>query len=381
MRRLLVLVILLAIVAADVFADTDVVLLKSPNDGIQPQAVSDKSGTVHLLYYKGDALAGDLFYVRRSRGDDDFSKPIRVNSESGAAIAAGTVRGGQIAVGKNGRVHVAWNGSNKVKGKTGSAMLYSRLDDDGAGFEPQRNLMSRTAVLDGGGSVAADADGNVYVTWHAVSVDGERSEEYRQVWISRSNDEGKTFVEETPAWAKPTGACGCCSMRAYADTAGVLNVVYRGAQNGDNRDIYLLASRDRAQSFDGVLMHPWKIAACPMSTIAIAEGPSGVVAAWETDGQIFFANVKPRLAEYSVPRAVAGRGTARHHPAVAVNRKGEMVIAWTEGTGWQKGGTLAWQVFDSEGEPTTQSDRLKGGIPVWGLPTVVSSADGFLIVH
>ena len=30
-----------------------------------------------------------------------------------------------------------------------------------------------------------------------------------------------------------------------------------------------------------------------MSTMALVEGPDGVVAAWETDGQIYFAGVKP----------------------------------------------------------------------------------------
>ena len=42
-------------------------------------------------------------------------------------------------------------------------MLYTRLNDQGTAFEPQRNLMLRTFGLDGGGTVAADAAGNVYV--------------------------------------------------------------------------------------------------------------------------------------------------------------------------------------------------------------------------
>jgi DNA-binding beta-propeller fold protein YncE len=42
-------------------------------------------------------------------------------------------------------------------------MLYARLDDAGTAFEPQRNLIQVAAGLDGGGSVAADQAGNVYV--------------------------------------------------------------------------------------------------------------------------------------------------------------------------------------------------------------------------
>ena len=40
-----------------------------------------------------------------------------MNSQEGSAIAAGNIRGARIAIGQNGRIHVAWNGSvfsNKI---------------------------------------------------------------------------------------------------------------------------------------------------------------------------------------------------------------------------------------------------------------------------
>ena len=38
-----------------------------PNGGIQPQAALDDKGTLHLVYYTGDARHGDLFYARSKR--------------------------------------------------------------------------------------------------------------------------------------------------------------------------------------------------------------------------------------------------------------------------------------------------------------------------
>jgi hypothetical protein len=58
-----------------------------------------------------------------------------------------------------------------------------------------------------------------------------------------------------------------------------------------------------------------------------------------------------------------------------------MVLVWTEGTGWQKGGSLAWQVFDKTGKPSEEKGRMDRGIPVWGLPTVVATDEGFTIIH
>src|SRR5262249_54395214 len=34
-------------------------VVKTPNDGIQPQALSDGNGVVHLIYFKGEPGGGD----------------------------------------------------------------------------------------------------------------------------------------------------------------------------------------------------------------------------------------------------------------------------------------------------------------------------------
>ncbi|HJZ95654.1 MAG TPA: hypothetical protein VKE70_04065, partial [Candidatus Solibacter sp.] len=159
--------------AADNDSKNRVRLCRVPDSGIQPQAAPDHNGILHLVYYKGDAHHGDLFYARSKNGGATFSPAVRVN-RGGSAIAAGTIRGAQLALGKGGRVHVAWNGStnagplNPDSGKPGAPMLYTRLNDSGDAFEPERNLMHRSFGLDGGGSIAADKDGNVYVTWHGI---------------------------------------------------------------------------------------------------------------------------------------------------------------------------------------------------------------------
>jgi hypothetical protein len=229
----------------------EVTLLRVPNGGIQPQAVSDAKGTLHLIYFKGDnAGAGDLFYVRREAGTERFSEPLRINSRPSSACAVGSVRGGQLALGKGGRVHVVWNGVGTD---------YARLNDSGTAFEEQRNLMRQTDIPDGGGTVAADEQGNVYVVWHGIRKGERAGEENRQVWIARSEDEGKTFSLEAPAWAQPTGVCPCCSTRAFADHRGTVYLLYRSATAKVNRDAYLLSSLDYGKSFQESLIHKWKV--------------------------------------------------------------------------------------------------------------------------
>ena len=193
-------------------AGQSVRIMRVPQGGLQPQVAIDERGIVHLIYYTGDARKGNLFYARSTNGGTTFSAPIQVNSSPDAAIAAGTIRGAHLAVGKAGRVHVAWNGSsvaepgplNPDSGKNGMPMLYARLNDAGKAFEAQRNLMLRSFGLDGGGSIAADPSGNVYVAWHGIAESeakgtGKEGEARRRVWITKSGDEGRSFLRERMA--------------------------------------------------------------------------------------------------------------------------------------------------------------------------------------
>src|SRR5258706_5274819 len=116
-----------------------VTALRCPDAGIQPQAAVDSAGKGHLIYLKGDDGNSDIFYVTSSDDGRSWSKPIRVNSQPGAAIATGTVRGAHLAIGKGNRPHVAWMGSSTAEPKApndSTPMLYARLNDAGGAFEP-----------------------------------------------------------------------------------------------------------------------------------------------------------------------------------------------------------------------------------------------------
>jgi hypothetical protein len=357
-------------------------LLRVPNRGIQPQVAVDSKGIFHLIYFGGDAGGGDIFYVR-SKDGVSFSRPLRVNSKPGSAIAIGNIRGAHLAAGKKGRVHVAWNGSNKGEPKDSvkpAPMLYARINDAGTAFEPQRNIIRSAFGLDGGGSVAADQAGNVYVTWHAPEPD-TKGEASRRVWVAVSTNDGKTFAREKSAYAKPTGACGCCGMRAFADRKGKVYVLYRSAAEQTQRDMYLLISTDKGARFRGADLDPWKIETCPMSSAAFAEGPAGVLAAWETRGQVYYTRIDRATGKRSAPIAAPGHSQGRKHPVVAANAKGETILVWTEGMGWMRGGTLAWQVFDKSGKPTKDKGQADG-VPTWSLVAVFARGDGgFTVVY
>ncbi len=122
---------------------------------------------------------------------------------------------------------------------------------------------------------------------------------------------------------------------------------------------------------------------CIMSTEALGGSAAADVMAWETDGQIFTARINPKTHALSAPIAMPGAGKGRKHPAVAVNKNGNVLVAWTEGTGWNRGGGLAWQVFDAKGQPVAaETGRVRDGIAAWSTPAVFGKADGgFVVLH
>ena len=384
MFRILI-IVSLAITPASAGA-AHVAVIRTPDAGIQPQAEVDNRGVVHLIYFKGEADGGDVFYVHRKTGETEFSRPIKVNSQSGSVTAMGTIRGAQLALGKNGRVHVAWDGMGKgaarikINDKEEAPLLYARLNDSGTSFEPERNVITFAAGLDGGSSVAADAQGNVYVAWHAPRPGNTNGEAGRAVFIARSSDDGKTFEREKLALAKPTGACPCCGMRAFADLAGAVYILFRAAMEHVDRDETLLISPYPGAEFTIANVHKWKANICPMSSATLTAASDAVLAAWETDGQVYFAKVNSKTMQVSEPVSPKGKAN-RKHPVAVANERGETLFVWTENTSWGKGGAVVWQLFDSDGQSISRQQRADG-LPTWSLATAFAEANGdFVVVY
>jgi hypothetical protein len=183
-----------------------------------------------------------------------------------------------------------------------------------------------------------------------------------------------TFAKERAVSDAATGVCGCCALRLVATPGGELQLLYRSATRTVHRDIYSMVSRDQGRTFEGARVHEWEIGACPMTSMSIAAGTS-VQRAWETDGQVFFNSTAAGDPPKAPPVTAGGGAMRRKHPRLAVNQKGTVLLAWTEGTAWGRGGSLAWQAFGPDGRPTAERGT-RPGVPVWSFIAVLARPDG-----
>jgi hypothetical protein len=373
LRATIVALLLLCAAASSRAGAAEVKLARVPDGGLQPQVVIAADKTVHLIYLTGKPNAAAINYVCSSDGGGGaWSRPLIVSGDTSPAIAVGTIRGPHLAVGSNGTIHVAWMASPK-------AMMYARLPRGAKRFEPPRNLVTAHAGLDGGGSVAADGHGHVFVAWHAPATKPDGDEASRRVYLTTSSDDGRTFSAERAIFDRPTGACGCCGMRLFA-ARDRLFCSYRGAMESTHRGLFLLGSRDNGQSFTGVEFAPMELGICLMSTNAFAAAGDDALVAWETLGKISWGRIDSATgtsAERAIP--APGESKSQKHPALAISPAGEVLLAWTEGTKFGKGGSLARQVYDSTGASSGHVGRADG-VPAHSLPAAFCNEQGDFII-
>lgn len=343
-----------------------------PEPGLQPQVAVGSGGVVHLVYLLGEPGACDVRYTNRPVKGGTWTTPVTVNSEPRTAIATGTIRGAQLALGKGDSVQVVWNGSTggKKARMMHAPLFHARLVPGANTFSPQQNLLGDTTALDGGASIAADGKGGVSLVWHAAPA-GATGESSRLVYERRSKDDGLSFSTPAPLNLDQPGVCACCSLRAQLADDGTLTVLYRGARSQASRGMVLLTRRnDRSRQ---VTIDDWNVAACPMSSASLIPSGQGLLAAWENEGRISTGIVG------ATANGVQRTGPANaKHPALARNEQGWTLITSVMGSGWNKAGTLHWDLMNAEGRITASGSG--GKLPTWSFPAAHSCPDGSFVV-
>ena len=333
-----------------------------------PRAAVDTEGTVHLVYVGDGTNRANLFHATHWSGVPGWSAPQPVNRREQSVSGVGPVDGAQIALGPDNRVHVVWLQAEPAR------FVYARSRSDGSGFEPPRELSTGDeGSLEAGPAVAVDAYGNVFVFWHAGAVEDAR----RSVYLTISRDGGSTFEPARRVGPVGEGACACCALSALSDPAGAVHVSYRAAGDNVRRGQRLLTSTDAGRTFTDRLVHPWTLAACPVSTSHLFGGPRGMTVSWETEGQVYFAD----LERLDAVRSPAGKARFRRkNPTAAVDSRGDTLLAWGDGPGFSFGGSLHWQVFDTAGHPVGEPGGGDGTIIGGSTIAAVVQDDRFLVI-
>ncbi len=347
-------------------APPDVRRVRLEDGAGSPHAARDAAGALHIVYGRERAA----WYVRLEPKGREVGEPVRV-SPPGVEVEVGMERGPRIAVGREGRLHVAWMGPR------GRGVLYARSADGGRTFEAARDVLDRAVEVDGP-AIAADATGRVYVVWLDARLPPSPTSPFSGApFLARSTDDGATFGANEPIAHDYAGrACGCCSLSAETSPEGRLAVSFRGAHLSI-RDPFVLLADKEARRFAAarVSADQWKLDACPMSGIAFAfvpEGRGALVAAWMSAGRVYCA-AAGKDGRFGARVAATEKPGAREQklPGVAAAKGGSALVVWTEGP------TVRWLLLE-KGKPGARGEMA--GLPERSRPVPAVAGDGDLVI-
>ena len=309
-----------------IFAAPNVTVANIAGDAAVPDAEIAKDGSIHVAYVAGE----DVFYIASTNAGKTFTAPLRVNSEPGTAHPANMFRGPDVAIGKNGRIHVIWyvNAYQRKLPQDQWGVFYSHRDPGQTAFSKAVNLNHKPSD---NYSLAADEKGNVAVVWMAGGV-----------FVNTSKDNGETF--STAEQVEVADPCECCASRASYSPNGSLLISYRD-KTANIRDMHLLVRAPGAATFtkEKISGTPWEVTGCPMTGTYLANAGKEEIAAWETKGQIFYARIDPTTGKRKTNEIkVAERGK---WPVALADRNGNVLISWKEAS------VLKWQFFNATDQP------------------------------
>jgi hypothetical protein len=194
--------------------------------------------------------------------------------------------------------------------------------------------------------------------------------------LSISRDEGRTF--DAPRRIDPPGmgVCACCGLDAGIGPDGSGWVFVRGAAGKSQRGMQLLSAGAGSLDFQRRALDSWDLNQCPMSTARLSGFGGRSLAVWLSEGRIRLG----RMGVTDSVRALSESGRKANHPVVVpLEGSGSLVVAWTEGTAWQRGGDLAWRTVGADASQDSPVQRLPG-VPVWGSVAAWREADGHVTV-
>ena len=127
----------------------------------------------------------------------------------------------------------------------------------------------------------------------------------------------------------------CCIAAATANVRRDIVLAYLAARGSHLRRAQIKYLEHQCLSHE---QHGFRAGAC-----------NKVEGAWETGGQVYFEDL---TATASAP-VESGRERQPEPQASSLSPSRQTAkpsMAWTEGTGWMRGGSLAWQLYDAAGK-------------------------------
>ena len=288
--------------------------------------------------------ATDLYFARSEDGGATWSKPVRVNDESGE-IWGFSVSKPRIGVGPTGTIHVFYpaNDYSERYDKEMVSARYRRSTDNGktfsapitinspAGADKEDVLGEGLAATNSFGTMGVAPDGTIYTAWQNTD-EMQGHNDGADGFVAVSTDDGKSFGNPV-AVLPDNDICPCCQFTMAFDD----DTAYLGLRKiyDDGRDSAVARSTDRGKSFsvDGRLdFDRWDIDGCPLKPTELGIFGERVYATAYTGGEappgLYFTVSNDGGETFSGKQQVHPQADIADAPALTVDALGNARLVW-----------------------------------------------------
>lgn len=365
MKRIRLMTWLLSITAALLATQAYAEAVRVSEEGrraISPEIAIGPDGSVNLIWLDKGLTADrpppkprkpgehshrsstDLYFSRSTDGGRSWSKPVRINDESGE-VWGFSVSKPRIEVGPTGTVHVFYpaNDRSEAVGKAVVSARYRRSTDGGQTFgeaitmnrpvtEDREDLLGEgLAMSNSFGTMGVSPDGTVITAWQNVATMVDQTEGADGV-IAISTDDGATFSEEIIA-VPGNLVCPCCQLTlAFDGETALMGLRYLF---DEGRDSMVARSTDGGLSFEkaGRLdLAPWDIDGCPLKPTELAVAGERVFAATYTGGEdppgLYFTVSQDGGDSFGGKQQVHASADLADAPALTADASGHIRLVW-----------------------------------------------------
>lgn len=355
---------------------------RNPGESIRPQLAADSDGRLHMIWQDDTNGAAQIFYTNSLDGVN-FSTPVDISRTFESA------NNPAIGIDEDGSIHIVW----QEQKDQGNFIVYTRSDDHGTTFLPKRIIspgytrlaatkisvgqrgmlglvwsaidnqgntgVFYTSSFDNGDNfstpktiaatkdvaiydptVLIDAQGNIHIAYAFLLARTQRFNNFTYsaaVFYQRSNDSGGHFTE--PVRVTSTNFSLSDSPVLFVNEAGTIFLLFSGFNNQDlfpSREIYFARSFDNGASFYFGLESLSK-GNGDSTSIAAAFDPNGILNVVWRDTQngnfdIYMSRLFPGEEIFTAPFNLSLNVGISEHPAIVIDNRGSMTIAWDDET-------------------------------------------------
>lgn len=292
-------------------------------------ATKDQDGNIVLSWLEEEDKSTSLLFSISRDGGQSFSPALEIPAAKGCTDGHGEAPP-KVAFKTDGTMIAVYTRKKPTdENPFAGTVEYSLSSDKGITWSPSALVHSDKSKNTGHSfhDIAILSDGEIGLIW----LDGRDTSENGSALYFSKTTKGKGFGPDKKI-AGP--ACQCCRTRLYSDESGKVYALFRSLQKDNCRDISLISSSDRGNTFSNPVKisdDKWMINGCPHTGPDISSDGKTLHFTWFTGGGkpgIYSATSNDKGKSFSERTLLSEAG---RHPQITSMKEGDTILyCWDE---------------------------------------------------